>query len=193
MINTLKRALAGSLTQFAALFTKMDRDKSGSIDRDEFYRAMKALKLPGADKATCDAMFDEVDVDGSGDISFHEYVGFTLLDVLSRSATRVINLFKLWDVDRSGTIDLEEFRRAIKTIGFDVPRDAIDAVFRELDEDDSGEIDYDELNRVLRRTSASCAPRSSRPRRRCGQWSGPRKEGPRPPPATTVGRAPRGV
>ena len=43
-INTLKRALAGSLTQFAALFTKMDRDKSGSIDRDEFYRAMKVYK-----------------------------------------------------------------------------------------------------------------------------------------------------
>ena len=170
-MQTLKRALAGSLTQFAALFTKMDRDKSGTIDREEFSNAMKALKLPGADKATCDAMFDEFDVDGSGDISFQEYVNFTLLDVLSRSATRVINLFKLWDVDRSGTIDLEEFRRAIKTIGFDVPRDSVDGVFAELDEDGSGEIDYDELNRVLRRRAmhnsraqSSRSPSPNRPR-----------------------------
>ena len=151
-MRDLKKALTGQLTQFSALFYKMDRDKSGTIDRQEFRQAVKAMKL-GAEVETVDALFDEFDADGSGEISYKEYLRYTLLDVLSHSAKRVGNLFKLWDIDSSGTIDIDEFRRAIKTIGFDAPRDAVDEVFAELDEDKSGELDYDELQQVLRTRS----------------------------------------
>lgn len=62
-----------------------------------------------------------------------------------------------WDVDSSGTVDPDEFREAIKTLGIDAPRSAIDALFHELDEDKLGELDYVALDRTLRRPRGQMA------------------------------------
>jgi hypothetical protein len=95
-------------------------------------------------------MFDACDVDGSGTISYSEYIRHALRDGLMRSAARVADLFRKWDADESGTVDRLEFRRAVRALGFDAPREAVDELFRSLDLDSSGTVDYRELHRMLR-------------------------------------------
>eukprot|EP00665_Eupelagonemidae_sp_cell47_P001441 gene1441-8518_t len=70
--------------------------------------------------------------------------------ILGANAVRVIDLFRDWDDDSSGTIDKKEFRRAVATLGYDAPRAEVEALFADLDADGSGEIDYSELNAALR-------------------------------------------
>ena len=76
-----------------------------------------------------------------------------LRDLLTENSTRVVDLFRDWDVDQSGTITRKEFCRSVAALGFlpaKGPEEVL-ALFDELDTDGSGTIEYAELNKVLRR------------------------------------------
>ena len=145
----LKRALAGSLMQLARNFKTYDRDKSGGLGPEEFRSALKSMQLPCTDVETCAMVFEEFDFDDSGAITYSEVMRYTLLEIISNSAGRLNNIFRLWDADCSGTINEEEFRNALRSLGSEIPRKDMTQLFNELDEDRSGELDYSELARKL--------------------------------------------
>ena len=97
------------------------------------------------------ARFAALDVDGSGSADLHEYNCFCLREALRRSSTRVIDLFRAWDVDGSGEVSRDEFRRAVKALDLDYFADEedIDHVFDIFDADDSGTIEYHELRKQM--------------------------------------------
>lgn len=96
--------------------------------------------------------FRELDVTGTGTILKHEYLRFSLRDSLARSWNKISGIMEAWDVDKSGDISLKEFKRAVRSLGFDDVRDKqIEAIFREFDVDDSGCISRHELERRLRK------------------------------------------
>ena len=108
-----RNAIGTHLNQVQDLFSRWDRDRSGTIDKDEFRKAMRAFQLPGSDHskfydAVCDTVFGDYDVDASGVLTYSEYIRQTLRGALQRSTTRVTNLFRLWDADNSGNIDKQE-------------------------------------------------------------------------------------
>lgn len=70
---------------------------------------------------------------------------------LTANLARVIDLFRVWDEDSSGTIEKKEFRGALRSIGIKASRTALDLLFDRFDSDRSGTIDYHELNKRLRR------------------------------------------
>ena len=147
----LKDALASSLKKVKDLFKVWDVDGSGTIDREEFRKAVNELNLvPGLTTEACDAAFDDYDLDGGGEIEYPEYIRYTLRDAIARSMGKVMDLFKEIDVDHSGQIDKKEFRKAIRTLGFEAPTEDLDHLFDEVDVDGSGEIEFKELNKVLR-------------------------------------------
>lgn len=91
-----------------------------------------------------------------------------LAAILTKNAVRVIDLFREWDEDRSGTVDRKEFRRAMPLLGLHVPREVVDSLFDEWDPDGSGELTLRELNSKLKRrpiaeTSSASSQRRSRP------------------------------
>ena len=125
----LKGVMAGSLSHVTDLFGTLDADQSGTVDRLEFCRAVGGLDLEPKLKrnqrlfdAVCDRLFDEFDIDGSGQIAYPEYVQYTLRSALARSYSTVQHIFAKWDVDGSGTIDKRELHSAIKACGFEAPR-----------------------------------------------------------------------
>ena len=98
--------------------------------------------------AACEAVFAEMDVDGSGTIECAEFVRFTLRSALERSAARIVDLLcpssngggRSGDEGRlgrsggggpSGSVARLEFHRAVRTIGIDAPALDLDAVFDE--------------------------------------------------------------
>ena len=71
----------------------------------------------------------------------------------SRGARGFIGMqkqFKIMDDDRSGNIDMNEFKKAIKDFRIDLTPQEIELVFSAFDRDGSGSIDYDEFIRGVR-------------------------------------------
>jgi hypothetical protein len=62
---SLKDALLRSSSRVETLFKAWDKDQSGTLDKTEFYRAVRALGF-AVEQADSDALFDTLDADGSG-------------------------------------------------------------------------------------------------------------------------------
>ena len=87
------------------------------------------------------------DIDEDSDKSVAEQ----LRDALIENSVRVVDLFKDWDDDQSGTVTRDEFHKAMDEMQFNVPKEAIDALFSEWDPDNSGALELRELERLLKR------------------------------------------
>ena len=72
--------------------------------------------------------------------------------MLSTSAKRIADILKEWDADGSGDIDKDEFREAVKSMGFAAGDEEIDEIFDELDADGSGSIEGAEISSMLQMT-----------------------------------------
>jgi Ca2+-binding EF-hand superfamily protein/tetratricopeptide (TPR) repeat protein len=81
-------------------------------------------------------------------------IAAALREWLKKNASKVMNMFKQWDFDGSGTVDKSEFRKAMKAMGLNAPVSHVDALFDEFDNDGGGLIEFKELNHCLRQGSA---------------------------------------
>ena len=100
-------------------FQAMDKDQDHKLDFDEFCVLVRQREVGDFTDEELQERFTQLDADGSGKVDLHEYVRWSLREALTRSSTRVIDLFKQWDDDGSGEISKKEFRKAIKSMGFD--------------------------------------------------------------------------
>lgn len=69
------------------------------------------------------------------------------------SAGRVVDLFRSWDANGDGNVSRKEFHKAMKVLGYDVGKKAIDQLFDEWDGDGGGELGLKELQRILSKSS----------------------------------------
>ena len=64
-----------------------------------------------------------------------EVAMLALREKLETDRARVVDLFRAWDEDESGTIERREFCRGLLALGFDAPRELLRALSDELDEE----------------------------------------------------------
>lgn len=57
--------------------------------------------------------------------------------------------FKHFDTDSSGTVDMDEFARAMERFGIDLPRGKAQELFMHYDDDGSGNLSYEEFSEVV--------------------------------------------
>jgi len=69
---------------------------------------------------------------------------------LRQNAGKVLDLFRAWDANGDGEVSKKEFRKAMPTIGLDVPVQEVDALFDSWDQDGGGVLHYKELSKVLK-------------------------------------------
>jgi Ca2+-binding EF-hand superfamily protein len=145
------------MRQNAADFQAHDTDQDGKLDFNEFCALVREREMAEFSEEELRARFVALDADGSGQVDVSEYIRFSFRDALARSSTRAIDLFRQWVEGGSGEIEKKEFRRAIKSMGFDfIANDKeIDMIFHEFDTDGSGKVDYKELNKHLRQGAGS--------------------------------------
>jgi hypothetical protein len=135
--SRLAAAYKGKIARAKAK-VQAERERQRQLER----RRIAEFKVKEAKRKTLLRGFD---VDEDSDKSVAEQ----LRDALSKSAVKVVDLFKDWDKDGNGKVSKEEFRKAMGLLGFSVPAEDIDALFDSWDPDGSGVLSMGELDKQL--------------------------------------------
>ncbi|KAL2016602.1 hypothetical protein VTK56DRAFT_3259 [Thermocarpiscus australiensis] len=137
------------IAQYKEVFEVFDRDGSGVITADELGHVMRELGLHPSNRELQD-LINEADVSGDGALSFDEF-----LAVMSHSARELdteqelLNAFRVFDQDGSGSISSEELRSVLESLGEDLTEDEVSEMIKLADRDGDGHIDYCEFASIM--------------------------------------------
>lgn len=104
-------------------------------------RVVEALMLRQSDLKVLKKRFQEIDIDGSGEIDYDEFFEM----IVEPRSPYADSLFTLIDVDGSGSIDFEEMMQVLATYCMYSKEDILTFCFDVFDKDGSGAIDEEEF------------------------------------------------
>ncbi|KAF9581969.1 Calcineurin subunit B [Lunasporangiospora selenospora] len=134
-------------------FMKLDKDGSGSIDRDEFLAIPQIATNPLASRLI--AIMDE---DGGGDVDFKEFIaGLSAFSNKGNKLEKLRFAFKVYDMDRDGFISNGELFLVLKMmVGTNLKdnqlQQIVDKTIMEADKDMDGKISFEEFCGVVENT-----------------------------------------
>jgi len=137
-------------------FMKLDKDGSGTIDRDEFLSLPQINSNPLATRMI--AIFDE---DGGGDVDFQEFVsGLSAFSSKGKKEEKLRFAFKVYDIDRDGYISNGELFIVLKMmVGSNLKdqqlQQIVDKTIMEADLDRDGKISFEEFTKMVENTDIS--------------------------------------
>ncbi|KAM3146326.1 hypothetical protein pb186bvf_001671 [Paramecium bursaria] len=141
-------------------------DNQGSLDESEFYFFLSNLD-PTVTTYENKIIFDLLDTDKSGRISFGEFQAIfldydfadindkagriiqDLRELLKNKNVNLDDLFKEFDKDKSGQLELVEFVQLIQRFAEDCPDKVCQKVFAKFDRDNSGSVSIYEFKKEL--------------------------------------------
>jgi len=137
-------------------FMKLDKDNSGTIEREEFLSLPQVSSNPLATRMI--AIFDE---DGGGDVDFQEFVlGLSAFSSKGNKEEKLKFAFKVYDIDRDGYISNGELFIVLKMmVGSNLKdqqlQQIVDKTIMEADRDGDGMISFEEFTRMVEGTDVS--------------------------------------
>ncbi|KAK9416546.1 putative Calcineurin subunit B [Seiridium unicorne] len=137
-------------------FMKLDKDNSGTIERDEFLSLPQISSNPLATRMI--AIFDE---DGGGDVDFQEFVsGLSAFSSKGNKEQKLHFAFKVYDIDRDGYISNGELFIVLKMmVGSNLKdqqlQQIVDKTIMEADLDKDGKISFEEFTKMVESTDVS--------------------------------------
>jgi len=121
------------------VFQKVDTDRSGSITSNELQAALSNCTWSPFNPETVRMMIGIFDQDHSSTISFDEFKH------LWRFVTKWENMFRDFDKDKSGSIDKNEFRSALTSIGYRLSDRFYDLLIKKFDRTGRGTVAFDDF------------------------------------------------
>ena len=141
------------IIRIRSLFEEFDEDGSGTIGLDELAPVLRALGFSGLDDDLVDFMGKAVDVDGSGELEFEEFVilisGYERMQSMTADES-ISALFALFDSDNSGEISAEEFSAVLTSLSCLFSQEDVRDLLAEVDRDGDGQIDLEEFTLWVR-------------------------------------------
>mmetsp|Transcript_35786 Transcript_35786/g.83214 ORF Transcript_35786/g.83214 Transcript_35786/m.83214 type:complete len:187 (-) Transcript_35786:48-608(-) len=141
---------ATQLEEMVWAFQVSDILEDGIISAKEVRRALLRLGEAPNDKEFLKVM-NLVDPHAHGTIDFQKFA--KLMQNFDRSMlteNELMNAFKIFDKDQSGSIDAIEIQDLMSKLGFEIPPLEAHALIAEADDDGSGEVTYSEfVNKIL--------------------------------------------
>lgn len=132
---------------------KLDRDSSGSIDKNEF------MSIPGVSSNPLAARIMEVfDTDNSGDVDFQEFItGLSIFSGRGSKDDKLNFAFKIYDIDKDGYISNGELFIVLKImVGNNLDdeqlQQIVDRTIMENDSDGDGRLDFQEFKNAIETT-----------------------------------------
>uniref|UniRef100_A0A060T7P1 Calcineurin subunit B n=1 Tax=Blastobotrys adeninivorans TaxID=409370 RepID=A0A060T7P1_BLAAD len=137
-------------------FIKLDKDSSGSIDREEFLSIPAISSNPLASRLI--EIFDE---DGNGAVDFKEFIsGLSAFSSKGAQEEKLRFAFKVYDIDRDGYLSNGELFIVLKMMVGNNLKDGqlqqiVDKTIMEADQDGDGKISFEEFKKLVENTDIS--------------------------------------
>ena len=132
---------APSLRAQRRAFEAADKNQDGCLDYEEYRSMLPPHIVHSQPEERLRAWFLSADKDGCGQISRHEFFVWALMTSTRKlGSDGLLAVFRRYDADASGSLDLNEFSRAVLDMGWD--RGVAKELFEELPRHASGNCDY---------------------------------------------------
>lgn len=129
------------------MFENIDEDGDGTLDRDELLKGMTELYNEEVAIKEVKRIFDAADIDNSGRLDFTEFKCAFVKKELLIQEDKLMEMFKRYDKDDSGSISLDEFKATFENLAVDQER--WEEMVKEIDKDGSGDINFDEFKSMM--------------------------------------------
>jgi calmodulin len=151
------------IAKFREVFSAVDTDNSGSVSNSELQNLFSQLGYDVTPEIIAE-LISKVDVDGSQNLSFDEFVTLLVLVIEASSAQEgnevyvadisqfsseelaaFREVFDFADTDKSGTISYSELQQMFAKLGYDVSPELVVELVRQVDVDGSQALNFDEF------------------------------------------------
>ncbi|KAK6642305.1 Centrin-1 [Polyplax serrata] len=134
-------------------FDLFDAEGTGKIDTKELKVAMRALGFEPK-KEEIKKMIAEVDKDGSGKLSYEEFLNLMTNKMADKDTKEeILKAFRLFDEDNTGKISFRNIKKVAKDLGENLTDEELQEMIDEADRDGDGEINQEEFFRIMKKTS----------------------------------------
>uniref|UniRef100_A0A9L0S885 Centrin 1 n=1 Tax=Equus caballus TaxID=9796 RepID=A0A9L0S885_HORSE len=118
-------------------FDLFDANGSGTID-------VKELKK----------MISEVDKEGTGKISFNDFLAVMTQKMAEKDTKEeILKAFRLFDDDETGKISFKNLKRVANELGENLTDEELQEMIDEADRDGDGEVNQEEFLRIMKKTN----------------------------------------
>lgn len=115
--------------------------------------AMRALGFEPK-KEEIKKMIAEVDKDGSGKLSYEEFLNLMTNKMADKDTKEeILKAFRLFDEDNTGKISFRNIKKVAKDLGENLTDEELQEMIDEADRDGDGEINQEEFFRIMKKTS----------------------------------------
>ena len=128
-------------------FKAMDENNDGFLDKKELKDGFEKIGKLYNDKEI-DKLFEEIDLDGNGKISYSEFLAAAINKEELLSDERIEKVFKMVDKDKNGKLSIEEIEDVFKH-NKDFDKYEWTELINEVDLNGDGEIDFKEFKILL--------------------------------------------
>ena len=127
-----------------ALFAEFDIKQKGQISKEVFYEKLSHLYGENDGKDICDKIFERLDLDGSGEISYDEFLSAMIDGKKVITEDRLLKAFKMFDKDGNGVLSVDEI---IEVFGGD--EQYWKKIIEEVDLNKDGMVDLEEFKKMM--------------------------------------------
>lgn len=128
--------------RLAAVFRAIDINNDGSLDKKEVKLGYSKFFNRDLSDEEVDAIFDQVDVDGTGELEYSEFVFGALGEKQLLSIENLRKAFNIFDKDGSGSISMDELAEML-SCDENLDDAAIKKIIAQVDADGDGEISFE--------------------------------------------------
>jgi len=151
MLQVASQMNASSLGKLNLIFDKVDLDHSGSLDKNEFFNAMREL---GVDKKIAREAFNAMDLDGDETIGYTEFLAGTLSLFQEEFEQMLWQAFISLDENRDGELSVTEVTKILSRgedfgLGRSPDNTQIQQMVKIMDVDNSGFISFNEFKKYF--------------------------------------------
>jgi len=143
--NLVKKAEVHNLRN---IYKMLDKDNDGRLSKSELKDAFREILGTVLADIDIDNIFRSIDHDNNGYIEYEEFLRATLDRNLLLSESNLRHAFDIFDIDKNGSISVEETKNIIGG-GKNIPDNIITDLFAEIDKGTDEEITFEEFKEIM--------------------------------------------